>query len=55
MRRTVAILIAIVTAGALAGCPDTPSGQVKCQDGTVQQRNNKGSVVCHEHGGEAWK
>lgn len=33
----------------LAGC------KVECNDGTVHERNGKGSVVCVRHGGEKVK
>lgn len=42
MRVLLGFLVLLMTAGC----------EVKCNDGTTHERNNKGSVVCRNHGGE---
>ena len=50
MRR---LLVLVALALVLLACEGRKT-HVQCNDGTVQERNNKGSVVCIDHGGEKW-
>lgn len=49
MKKLLTIPPMLLTALVLSGC------EVECNDGTVHERDGKGSVVCRDHGGEKVK